>query len=146
MGLLKEDPVAGNYGFVKCESGLGTVPFDELPDGVVIRALRTLRGQTTEDCRLRLLEGGEPQNCLGRALALFLSMLSSLQERETVATAFSVRALPFGTFPEMGLGTALHGAYASNGVSPRFDRGAAAGPTSARTAPHPQTAWHSRDG
>ncbi len=94
-GLFKEDPIASNYGFVERQPRLGTIPLDELPDGMVVRALRTLRGQTIEDGRLGLLQVGQPQNSLGRAPAFVFRHVAILAEaRNNPASGPSV----FGRF------------------------------------------------
>ncbi len=70
-GLLEEDPIAGNYGFVERQSGLGAVPVDELANGVVVRALRTLRGEAVRTADFDCSRSGSRKTVLGARYVLF---------------------------------------------------------------------------
>lgn len=74
MCLLQENPVAGHNSFVEREPWLGTVPVGELPDGMVVRPLRTRGRQAVEDCGFRLLQVRAPECGFGRALAFGFAM------------------------------------------------------------------------
>jgi hypothetical protein len=54
--LFEVDPVAEHDRAVEREARLRAIPGDELPDGMVVRALAAGRGQAIEDGRLRLFE------------------------------------------------------------------------------------------
>jgi hypothetical protein len=71
--LLERNAVTGHYGFVECEPRFGTVPVNELTNGVLIRSLRTRRGETVQNCRLGLLQIRKAQNGLRGALAFVVA-------------------------------------------------------------------------
>jgi len=50
---------------VKGQTRFGTVPPDELVDGMTVGFLRTGRCQRVENCVLRLLQVGQPKYCFG---------------------------------------------------------------------------------
>ena len=68
-GLLEEDPVPGHHGFVEGKPGFGTVPFDELVDGVIVGPLGAKGCQTVQNRRSGLLKMGQSQDCFRLALA-----------------------------------------------------------------------------
>jgi hypothetical protein len=45
MGLFQTYPLSGHHGFVKGQSRFRTIPIDEFTDGVIVRSLRTPRGE-----------------------------------------------------------------------------------------------------
>ncbi len=99
--LLKENAITGHNGFVEGQARLRAVPFDELPDGMIIRALGTLRCQAVQDGRLRLLQIGQPQNSLGCSFAVRSGHAASLA---SAAWKGSYRAI-VSQVPERDFGT-----------------------------------------
>jgi hypothetical protein len=72
LSLFEADPVPRHHGFVESEAGLRAV--DKFANGVIVRSLRTSRGQAVRDRRFRLFEIRRLQNGLGLRLRLFLDM------------------------------------------------------------------------
>ena len=105
MSLFKEDAVAGHDGLVKSESRLRAVPIDELSDGMVVRSLRTWRGQAVEDRGFGLLEIGQPEDCPWMWLSFALRHPDILGES---GAGYPVHAGAFGGRDRIGWPSARH--------------------------------------
>lgn len=72
--LLKEDAIPRHNGLVERQARLRAVPFDELPDGVILRALRTPDARLFRTADFDCSKAGSRRAVLGVRLRLFLSI------------------------------------------------------------------------
>src|SRR6516165_11279263 len=85
--LFEADAVSSNDGFVESEARFRAVPVDEFADRVIIRSLRTPRGQTIQDCGFRLFEIRHLQDSFRIAFTFVLGHSSSLRRQVALAIA-----------------------------------------------------------